>query len=980
MISRLITTCLAFLILSAVVSAQGKRLDLPPAPPKPSAEETPSEAEMEAAEAAAAAAAEESEVPAMWADPQNQYEELFLRFEMENDSRKLIRKRYLEELRGLGLGSQKTALKALTSSYSPSVMLGAEILEWVGEAKDADALVEAASSVNNVEAVGVCLDSALRLANGVLPEATVRLLGHPKRQMRTVAESRLSERPNPAHLPKLLQFLNYGRDNDVRLRAARLLAAFPDNPEARLGLRNALAGESMDVAMLAVRSLAADGSPETIAWLHEEFLTAPTEMEAAYLLMGLLLHQDVSTALILQADLEERLRFLLHAKDPFVSGTAASALAEYVFRADLQGNLAELERGLPVVLVRAVGGAEFYPQYARFAPLAERSLRRITGVHFSDQAGSAWVSWLRENLEGFHIVRGRIEVAENEVSRLRVKWVQADGTKRTLVGADATRLRGDRVVGTIGAHRLLQMLEAPGLLSPSMMPGTMGLAEAPLTLSLDVSVDSRRKNLSFRGSAGEPWVGQLTRDLNALYETTGWQALAGQDSSGHEFLLQNLERFDANQFASEEERMGALIALSEGRIASLEEPVLRSWVAELLTINNRSAYWTPALSHEFLGLIPLYSQDEDFVADLLAMVMSDSSRSIDAQAIDLLAGLEEPSRSDLLLRALLASDADQCGVLLHDDRLAVRLASVRALPSFGVLGTSHLITALDDVHTLVQRTAISGLGSQKALIARDLIAVFTKEGMPVELRREAITALGQIGSVDSLPGLIAITAGEDIGLQLAAVAAIAEIPGSESSKALGDLFPSFAGTPVEGSYMRSLMVRGSAAARLILRPYLMGENVRLSQRAAVLGGALGDPIAAPVLMDWLPQDPRNPELLGALANSLCVDFRTTPDPAGTYQAWWVDNQAHTSAEWLRNAAADSGFDLPRGFDDPTRVKPKETVAALLKVLEGGPAHMRAVTCYFLNTLTGVDTSVIAIGTPRAELVRRAQPWHDWLDS
>lgn len=979
MISRLITTCLVFLLLSAVVSAQGKRLDLPPAPPKPSAQETPTEGETEAAEAEATRN-EEGEVPALWAEPENQYEELFQRFEMENDSRKIIRKRYLEELRGLGLGSKETALKALTSNYSPSVILGAEILEWVGEAADADALVTAASSVNDVEAVGICLDSALRLANGILPVATVRLLGHPKRQMRTVAESRLSERPNPEHLPKLLQFLNYGRDNDVRLRAARLLAAFPENPDARLGLRNALAGESMDVAMLAVRSLAGDGNAQIMAWLHSEFLAASTETEAAYLLFGMLLHQDESTALILQADLEERLRYLLHAEDPFVSGTAAAALAEYVFRADLEGSLRELERGLPVVLVRAVGGVEFYPQYARFAPLAERSLRRITGVHFSAQAGSAWVTWLRENLEGFHIVRGRIDVAENEISRLRVMWVQADGTKRTLVGADATRLRGDRIVGAIGAKSLLQMVEEPGLLSPSMMPGAMGLAEASLTLSLDISVDSRRKNLSFRGSAGEPWVGQLTRDLNALYETTGWQALAGQDSSGREFLLQNLERFDSNQFVSNEERMGALIALSTGRVASLEEPVLRSWVEELLTINDRGKYWTPALSHEFLGLIPLYAQDESFVADLLAMVMSDRSRAVDAQAVDLLAGLEEPSRSDLLLRALLASDADQCGALLQDDRLAVRLAAVRALPSFGVLGTSHLITALDDVHALVQRTAINGLGMQKAVVARDLIAVFTKEGMPVELRRESIMALGAIGSVESLPGLIAITAGEDIGLQLAAVAAVAEIPGPEAGQAIGDLFPAFAGTPVEGSYLRSLMVRGSAAARLILRPYLMGNNTRLSQRAALLGGALGDPIAAPVLMDWLPRDPRNPELLGALANSLCVDFRTTPDPAGTYQAWWLDNQANTSAEWLRNAASDSGFDIPRGFDDPTRVQPKETVAALLKVLEGGPAHMRAVTCYFLNTLTGVDTAVIAIGTPMAELVRRAQPWHDWLDS
>ena len=980
MISRLLPTSLTFLVLAAAVSAQGKRLDLPPAPPKSETPQATSQAGKQNPNEADSAVLQTGERPAMWAEPQNPFEELFLRFEMLHDTRKVTRRTYLEELRGLGLGSLDTAVKALDSPFAPSVMLAAEILEWVGSSANADALISAASAVNDVEAVGVCLDSAMRLANGVLPEAAVRLLGHPKRQMRTVAEARLSERPNPAHLPKLLQFLNFGRDNDVRLRAARLLSAFPNDPDARLGLRHAIGDESMDVAMLAVRSLAGDGNEEAINWLHDEFLAATTEMEAAYLLMGILLHQDQRTELLLRADMEERMRKMLRAKDPFVSGTAASGLAEFVFRAELQGDIVELERGIPLVLVRAVGGVEFYPQYARFAPLAERSLRRISGVHFEEQAGSAWVGWLAENHEGFHIVRGRIDVAEGDLARLRVTWQTAGGTKRTLVGADAVRLNGDRVVGSRGAASLLQMVQKPGLLSPSMMPGALGLADAPLTLAIDISIDSRRKNMSFHGSAGAPWVATLATGLDTLYESTGWQALAGSDAIGRVFLDENLERFDRNDFANEAQRTAALIGLSTGRIASLEEKVLRSWVAELATIANREAYWTPALSQEFLGLIPLFAQDEAFVTSLLLMVMSDGTHSIDAEAIDVLAALEEPSRSDLLLRALLVSSADHCGALLQDERLAVRLAAVRALPSFDGAGTSFLIAALDDVHPLIQRTAIHGLGVQRAVMARDLVAVFTKEGMPIELRREAIITLGQMRSLDSLPTLIGITQGEDIGLQLAAVAAIAEIPGLEVDAALGNLFPAYAGTPVEGSFMRSLMVRGSAAARLVLRPYLMGADSHLSQRAAVLGGALGDPIAAPVLMDWLPQDTRNPELLGALANSLCVDFRSTPDPAGTYQAWWLDNQSRTSAEWLRNAAADSGFNIPSGFDDPTKVDPKQTVAALLGVLEGGPAHMRAVTCYFLNTLTGVDTAVIAIGTPSAELKRRAQPWHDWLNS
>ncbi|MCP4771942.1 MAG: HEAT repeat domain-containing protein [Planctomycetes bacterium] len=979
MIVRLLTFCLILLALTPAVSAQGSRLDLPPPPPKQEeGQDDPKAGEQEAESEQPAEG--EQEVPALWSDANGPIEELFKRFEMEQDGSKSTRAKYLEELRGLGLGSQDTALKALSSNYAPTVMLAAEILEWVGEAKDADRLVEAASSVNNVEAVGVCLDSALRLANGVLPEAAVRLLGHPKRQMRTVAEARLSERPNLSHLPKLLQFLNYGRDNDVRLRAARLLSAFPSNPDARLGLRQALAGDSIDVAMLSVRSLAAEGSDANIQWLHDELLSASTEMESAYLLMGILLHQDKRSDLIVAADLEERLRHLLRNDNPFISGTAAAALAEYVFRAELAGPIDDLERGVPQVLVRAVGGVDFYPQYARFAPLAERSLRRISGVHFEEQAGSAWVTWLADNHQGFHFVRGRIELAEGEAANLRVTWIGADSVKHTLVGSRASRLTGDRVVGKQGSEQLLAMIQKPGLLSASMMPGTMGLADAPLTLQIDISVGSRRKSLNFRGSAGAPWVDTLSHGLFDLYETTGWQALAGTDAAGRDFLDQNLERFDANDFANEEERTATLIALSTGRLAGLSESVLRTWVTELQTISKRSAYWTPELSREFLGLIPLYAQDGPFSASLVNMVMSDSTHAIDAEALELFATLGEPSRSDLLLRALLQTDADACGVLLADERLAVRLAAVRALPSFDAQGTSYLISALDDLHPLIQRTALHGLGSQRATIARDIVAVYTKEGMPVELRRAAIIALGQIGSPESLPGLVEISRSNDISLQLTAVNAIAEIPGVEADSAIGGLFPSFAATPVEGSYMRALMTRGSGSARTILRPYLISENMALSQRAALLAGSLGDPVAAPVLMDWLPREPRNPELLLALANSLCVDFRGTPDPAGTYKAWWADNQNRTSAEWLRNAATDSGFEIPRGFDDPTRVDPKKTVGALLTVLESGPAHMRAVTCYFLNTLTGVDAAVIAIGTPRPELMRRAQPWRDWLDS
>lgn len=975
---RLLLLLLALSGLSDQLLAQGRRLDLPPPPPESTTEQDPEPAE----ETEEGAGAEEAEaaLPPYWADAEGPYEELFLRFEQANDRSVEVRRQYLEELRGLGLGSHPAARKALRSPFGPTVMLAAEILEWVGGEEDAEALVEAASSCGDVQAVGFCLDSALRLANGKLPASAVRLIGHPKRQMRTVAESRLEQTPQESHLPKLLQFLNFGRDNDVRLRAARLLVRFGDHPEARQGLRDSLRGDSIEVALLAVRSLAGTGQPEQVDYLHSEFLAAKQSLEASYLLFGLLQLQDQRTELLLRPELESRLRALLGEEDPFVGGCAAAALGEMAFRTSLQEDAEVLNRALPQLLVRAVAGHDFYPQYSRFAPLAERSLRRITGESFPGQAASAWVDWLKQNHDGFTLVRGRIDLAAAEQDQLRVRWRDAEGDAFSLVGAASPRLHGDRVLGPVAMVDLVQLIQQSGLLEASMMPGTVGLPDSPLRFSIDISVGSRRKHVDFRGSAGSPWVDELALSLRGLHASTNWQALAGLDEEGRLFIDRHLSTFDGGEFQDETERAAALIRLSEGRLAKLEESVLRSWVAELNAMPSRQACWSPELSREFLHILPLYARDLDFSTAILELVMLDTSGETAQERLDLLASLQPPNQTQLMRMSLSRSSLEACALALEDERPAVRMAAVQALSHRSEEAAAGLlIQALDDTDLTVLEAGLRGLGHLQAGGSVEIIAAFTRAGQPMELRRAATEALGQLQQASALPTLRALSLDEDVGLQLLALASIAQIPGDAPDEVLTGLFQEFAGTPLESSYMRSLMARGGAAARSILRPFLLGEDLAMSRRAALFAGTIGDPLAGPILIDWLPQDPRHPELLAALSTSLCVDFRGLPDPAGTYLAWWVDNMDRSSSEWLRAAAADSGFELEEGFDDPTRVDPKQTVAELLRLVELGPTHLRASSGYFLTSITGVDAPVISMGTQRNELLRRTAVWHDWLD-
>lgn len=985
MLQRLLSTVLLVLLFCAPASAQRGGLQLPPKPePSKESAKEKEQAESSAAQEEESSAEGESLVPAFWEDEKalaaamtdSAVVDLFIRFELLEDDRASVRKKYLEELRGFGLSSHETALYGLNSPYAPSVMLAAEILEWVGAPADAEKLVKASTRVQEVQAVGICLETALRLGAGKLPASAARGLDHPRNPVRGVFESRLSANPNPDFLPSFLQFLKYGRDKDLRLRAARLLAAYRDVPDARLGLRAALTSDSVEIAMVSVLALAGEGSDEDLDYLRSQYLAAESDVEAAYLAYALLHLQAKAMSLLIQEDMQPRLRTQLEHEDPFVSGTAAAALAECVFRDALVGEVGALDQNLPFSLVRAVGGVVFYPQYARFAPVAEASLRRITGEQFPEQAGSAWITWLDQNRTGFHMVRGHIRVAEEDHASLRVTWMRGETIEQILAGPAVAQM-GDRLIGPKDQAAVLQLLENANVLDAGLLPGTLGLADAPRSLTLDIAVGDRRKRLIFRGTAGSPWVGRLADGLDALYRQSSWQELASDDAEGRRFLSDRLPTFDGAAVQGEE-RTAALTSLSNGRISGLDAEVLRNWVSELEALENLPAHWSDSLGREFLLVLPSHAQDDAFAARLLALALTNPTQPMLHPTLDRLHPLPEPQRSDLLLQSMRAFSVPDVTSVLQDDRTAVRLAAVRALGSVGKPGITPLVTALDDIHPLVVRQAIRGLGEIGDASAKGAIMRFTTAGLAPELRRESLWSLGQMGDPEALTVLQQACLDEDVGVRVSALNAIAAIPGTEAQEILGSLFPAFAGGALESSYLRALMMRGAGATRTALRPFMLHEDHRMAARAALLDGQMGDPSAALSLMNMLPGDPRNPELLEALASTLGVDFRNTPDPAGTYRAWWTDNQSAGPAAWLRQSAGDSGFGLEMGFEDPTKVPAKQSVTVLLDILERGPTYLRPLACYFLHALTGVDAPVVLGRTPRHEVARRVAPWREWL--
>lgn len=972
---------IGLLVWASPAAAQGGRLKVPPPPaPPPAVEEVqdPAAAKTQVPPPASGAAL-------LWSDLNNPAEQIFLEFETAADPTSSRRGACLDRLRALGLETRHTALKALGSNYGPTVQLAAELLDWVGDTsgenpEDVLALIDAASRTDLVEAAGRCLDTALRLNGGVLPARAVSLLSHPSRSIRVVAETRLQKAPSPAHVERLTQSLDSGRDADVRLRAARLLALQAQAPEVRQQLRRALRDDSVDVAFTAAASLAGEARPEQVATVVSELRQKVSGSEAGYLAYALLLQQAFSDAALIPEDVLPRLEALVEDRDIFASGAAAACLAEYAYRTDAPVPAA-WSKLAGYALVRAVSGVVFYPQFSRFSQLAEASLQRASGEEFSQRQD--WIRWFEgAGRDGLEFLRASLALAPESLPRLRVSWRrQGEGADagalppqwRTLCGTDGWLLASERVVGARSLAELAAGLERTGLLRQVGGGNRFGQAAEPVSLTIEMSVGDQRKRLSYRGRAAEGEVGAFADLLDRWYDEHAWQILAGPD--GTEFVQRHLEAMEG---VDAEARASSMVELTRGRVAALDAALLSEWCQSLLDAPAVSTRWDAALAAEVLSEVPKHAQDAPLAELLIRTALLRADPGLAPLLADTAARLAEPLRSRLLVLSLPRLGLEAARPLLTDARLPVRLAAASALSAFGPAGAEDLRALLQSGEMSMVVAALRGLGELADRQDTLLIVALTERSAAHEVRKEAIWALGRIGDPRALPALDAAARSDEPVLRVSALLAIAGIPGPEAQQTIGGLFPVYAGTALESSYLRALLERGAASARQALQPFLVHEERLLARRAALLGGLLGDPATAPSLFEWLPTDPRNGELLEALATTLCVDFRSLPDPAGTYLAWWRDHSAEPAAAWFVAAARGSGFTVPAGFPLGGAAQAREAVGFLLLVLETGPPHLRASATYLLHGLTGVDAQVVLAGTPPHEVQRRAQPWRDWL--
>jgi len=978
--SRLATSlrgCLLLIAFAPVLAAQGQnppskgkgRLILPSGKPAKGAQEPVAESN--------AAATKES----WWGEPANRYEEVFAEFEAIENPTAAQRKVYFESLSSFGLKVRATALKALDSPHPQAVVLAADLLEFVGDAAtDLDALIEGASGVGNSEAAVACLETAFRLNGGWLPARAVALLDHPMGNLRNAVESRLARRAHESYVRPLLQRLRFGRDIDTRTRAAKLLTAFNAEEEVQLALREALSDRSVPLAFAAVDALIGDGTREQMERIQELLDEADPGPEYAYALYGLLRHQEQMGALLIDEAMLPRLQIALRDADPFLSAAGAAALAEYHFRATRDDGLEPLERDIVYALVRAVGGVNFYPQYARFSPLAEASLQRFSGEDFSDRDRSAWLQWLADNHDGFRAVRGELRIEDEDLPALRVAWETADGRVALLAGtaADSVGAKAPvRWLGKAGLERLVDLLDAAHLLDTQILPGTYGPSTEGVAVRLEIEAAGRRKRLTFRGPSGATWLPGVLRDLEALHDETDWQLLAAPGAE-REFALAHLDSWDA---ADAPARAELHVRTSLGRLADPGDAALAEWARVVATAPGLELRWDPALAGEFFTQLRVRALSEDLARPVLDAALRVPDIGLADALVEALQDRNEPLRSALLLDGLARLGPEACARSLSDERLVVRVAAARALGRTGTEGRSALLRALDDANPLVVKMAVRSLGElDDPSVAPQLLPLARQTGQR-EVRKEALWALGRLQADGALDAVLDAALDADSSVRIAAVTALGRLNDPGVRQAFGALFPAYAGTPLEVTFMRALGERGAGFARSVIRPHLAALDVVVASSAAIQCGRLGDPTAAPFLIGMLPDAPRDPDLLDALTFCLCTDFRSLPDPAGVYGYWWSENGAAESWNWLAHSAEVTENALPTNFGvvvTEGAASRDESVASLLGLLENGPSHLRAVASYYLHRLTGVDAPAVHGGTPQPVVSDVARAWHAWL--
>ena len=686
---------------------------------------------------------------------------------------------------GLGDAARERLIVSLADHDWRVQASSAFALGEVKEKQAMGALRAAVAQESNRASLPEMLRAIVKIDPDKGPQILLPFLAHRESRVRNVARKALPKKLPKELLPTLKE-LTTNRRAAVRQMGLELLGSFKGEKLASEFLL-ALGDPHSRVARTAVDWSAESDEPELEKELQAAAAEGPSR-QAAFACLALVAREDRQGTLLMddQGAIRKRLIGFLASRDAFYRGVGAVGLSNISYRSDDVELRKLADESLVPALLMTVAGGTFFSDYTAVESFCWEKLELLTGAGHGARA-SAWLSWWREHQDGF--------VARRELKSLRpTDLLQADLVVRhftdegegSVVGltGDASRaVVSDELLWLPAADhgRVLKALEKADLFSTTGGESPEGSGERwEFSVRLpDSSMNFHRIQM---GALPEE-LDALKSELVAIKRDLAWQQLCplSRGSSQRLWFQEQAEWFAANSNPeSRQDRMRRLALEGwdkfrrSGRLAGLDilSQAPKSWL----------------LSHQS-QLVDVLKSDDTFSSEteqLASRLRGSGSAALEDAVLGVAANSPSLRAAEFLRSVIDPYPKDRLLFLLGDARERIRAQAARSLKRFGSEAgvADRLIQVLGDPDVMVREAALDTLAQLKDSRTLSVIeGVLT--GDDPGLRVRGIEALARIGGEQSVGRLMQLYRSSDARGQWAVIQALPRAGGATAARSLG---------------------------------------------------------------------------------------------------------------------------------------------------------------------------------------------------
>lgn len=886
---------------------------------------------------------------------------------------------------------------------------------WVlGEMREAAAVQPlrlAIADPSNRAGLPDLMAALVRIDAKVGTAVVLPMLSHGSARVRQSAARALPSQLEEEHLPTVLALFQSKR-SPARATALDLLGRIP-GCSLRSEFFESLADPEAVVAAAAVQHLGRLGVEAARTRLLELARTAP-HRQAAHALLALVEDEDLhgGSLLPVEAARRESLGAWLKSGDPFLRGSAAIVLTNVCWASAAEEDRRLADTALVPLLIDAVAGGTFYPDYSTLENLVWRKLARLSGRQFGADA-LAWKRWWAGAANAFHAERALAALDAKAEGDLRLSLQRfRDGRLEWSLHLDAVALRALSDGGTwIEAD---VCAEVARVLRGSNMLGRRGLSEDAgrkgLEWRLIVALpEARARFQCIEAPEASAELGRLVELAERLTLERAWQSFVPGDTPAAR--AEALQSTGAKLLAigDRSRRMEAIAELAAGSFSSIDA---RARITAAGVLANMPEAWLRATSERLAGVLLASGLDGAGERMLAAAVIVRAPSKARLEMLSLAARVSGREGAELLAQLTDALPREELGLALASDAAPVRAAAAGALGRRGGEGAAEqLLAGLRDEDSAVRSACLGGLAALRDPRTPDLLERLVG-GTDANLRVRAIAALGTVMGEQGVGRAMQCWRDGGIAERAAVLKALAAAAGARAAEALHGIVREAGDLPQRREALEILATLSGSTARIrdilehadhvelkilavsllqralgleakaLILPWLAAAEPTLARASALALARLGCEEALQPLLARLLLAPEGDESAERALEALTFQAPRDASPPKRTEAFRQWSEVHGKAlrgQWFADATTALGMPLDPGvqwltareFTDPQ-------LETLVLLVERGSSPVRCEADRILARALLKDLAPLPLRATDAESAARAGQWRAHL--